>query len=84
MAVDSAYYDLLGIDVNASEADIKKAYKKKVCDFTPPDSSTDNVARLCCITLYVITSPVCLMLTISQDKVGTSCTSIELTQSESR
>lgn len=30
MVVDSSYYDLLEVSVNATEVEIKRAYKKKV------------------------------------------------------
>lgn len=32
---ETAYYDLLGVDVNASEDDIKKAFRKKSREFNP-------------------------------------------------
>jgi DnaJ family protein A protein 2 len=30
MVADTAYYDLLGVDENASQEDVKKAYRNKV------------------------------------------------------
>lgn len=40
MVADSAYYDLLGIDEDASPEDVKKAYRNKVSYRRPSDSES--------------------------------------------
>mgnify|MGYP002135567399 CR=1 FL=1 len=39
------YYDILGIDKNASEAEIKKAYKKKALEYHPDRNKGDKNAE---------------------------------------
>lgn len=42
MVYDTAYYDLLEVSIDATDIEIKKAYKKKVRSSLPRDTPTDR------------------------------------------
>ncbi len=40
------YYDILGVDINVSEPDLKKAYHKKLMEFHPDRNPGDKGAPI--------------------------------------